>query len=144
MLSQKFSTILILMLFSSATLFSQAEDKLQVNAKEELPIFPGGDEALFRFISKNIQYPIEAREKNEQGTVYVTFVIETDGSITDVSILKSISSSLDNESIRLVETMPNWKPGTQDGVPVRVQLNLPIRFALKGNDNSKKKEKKKR
>lgn len=97
---------------------------------EEMPEYIGGDDARIKFISENVVYPTMARESNIQGTVYVTFVVETDGSITDVKILRGIGGGCDEEAIRVVKIMPKWKPGKQTGKNVRVQFNLPIKFTL--------------
>ncbi len=97
---------------------------------EVMPEFPGGQEALFKFISNQLKYPQEAKESEVQGRVYVSFVVEKDGSITDVKVLRGIGSGCDEEAVRVVKGMPNWKPGTQAGKAVRVRYNLPIRYHL--------------
>lgn len=98
---------------------------------EEMPIYPGGEEALFKYIRDNIKYPRESIEINSQGTVYTTFVVERDGKLTDISILRGIDTFLDKEALRVVSQMPKWKPGYQRGKAVRVQFILPIKFELK-------------
>jgi periplasmic protein TonB len=97
---------------------------------EEQPGYPGGDEARIRFLQENIKYPEEAKELGVQGKVFVTFVVEVDGSITDVRVLRGIGAGCDEEAIRVVKSMPRWVPGKQRGQPVRVQFNLPIKFTL--------------
>jgi len=97
---------------------------------EEQPGYPGGDDSRIKFLQDNIHYPDEARELGIQGKVFVTFVIEVDGSITDVRVLRGIGGGCDEEAIRVVKAMPRWVPGKQRGVPVRVQFNLPIKFTL--------------
>lgn len=97
---------------------------------EDQPEFPGGDEARIRFLSENIRYPQMARESGIQGIVFVTFVVETDGSITNVRVLRGIGGGCDEEAIRVIQSMPQWKPGRQRGRAVRVQFNMPIRFTL--------------
>jgi periplasmic protein TonB len=97
---------------------------------EEQPGYPGGDEARIKFLQANIKYPEEAKELGTQGKVFVTFVVEVDGSITDVKVLRGIGAGCDEEAIRVVKSMPKWVPGKQRGVPVRVQFNLPIKFTL--------------
>jgi protein TonB len=97
---------------------------------EEQPTYPGGDEARIKFLQENMKYPEEAKELGVQGKVYVTFVVEVDGSITDVKVLRGIGSGCDDEAVRVVKSMPKWVPGKQRGVPVRVQFNLPINFKL--------------
>jgi periplasmic protein TonB len=97
---------------------------------EEQPTYPGGDEARIKFLQANMKYPEEAKELGVQGKVFVTFVVEVDGSITDVKVLRGIGSGCDDEAVRVVKSMPRWVPGKQRGVPVRVQFNLPINFKL--------------
>lgn len=97
---------------------------------EEQPGYPGGEEARIGFLQQNIKYPEEAKELGIQGRVFVTFVVEVDGSITDVRVLRGIGGGCDEEAIRVVKAMPKWVPGKQRGVPVRVQFNLPIKFTL--------------
>jgi TonB family protein len=97
---------------------------------EDPPQFPGGEEALLQYLGSNIYYPHAARERGIQGTVFVTFVVEPDGSLSNVKILRGIGGGCDEEVLRLVLNMPKWKPGTQKGVAVPVQFNLPIRFIL--------------
>ena len=97
---------------------------------EEQPGYPGGEEARITFLQQNIKYPEEAKELGIQGRVFVTFVVEVDGSISDVRVLRGIGGGCDEEAIRVVRAMPKWVPGKQRGVPVRVQFNLPIKFTL--------------
>jgi protein TonB len=97
---------------------------------EEQPGYPGGEEARISFLQSNIKYPQEAKELGIQGKVFVTFVVEVDGSISDVRVLRGIGGGCDDEAIRVVKSMPKWIPGKQRGVPVRVQFNLPIKFTL--------------
>ncbi len=97
---------------------------------EEQPGYPGGEESRIRFLQENIKYPEEAKELGIQGKVFVTFVVEADGSITDVRVLRGIGGGCDEEALRVVRSMPRWVPGKQRGVPVRVQFNLPIKFTL--------------
>ncbi len=96
------------------------------------PQFPGGEEALMNFLCRNVRYPQVAREGGVQGTVYVQFVVRNDGSITDIAIVRGIGGGCDEESIRVVKLMPKWIPGKNNGQPVNVFFNLPIRFILQG------------
>lgn len=105
------------------------EEKIFV-VVENQPQFPGGEKARMRYLRNNIEYPQLARESGIEGTVYVTFVVEKDGSITDVRVLRGIGGGCDKEAIRVVKEMPKWEPGKQRGKPVRVQFNMPIRFTL--------------
>ena len=97
---------------------------------EHMPSFPGGQAALFEFLSKNIRCPVVAEENGIQGRVIVTFVVERDGSITDVRVAKSVDPSLDKEAVRVTKSMPHWNPGMQNGGPVRVKFTLPVTFRL--------------
>jgi protein TonB len=98
---------------------------------EDMPSFPGGDAALMKYLGQNIKYPSIAKDAGIQGTVYVTFVVDEKGEVNDVKVLRSIGGGCDEEAIRVVESMPKWKPGKQRGKPVKVQYNLPIRFTLR-------------
>lgn len=97
---------------------------------EDMPRFMGGDEARLKYLQENLTYPEEAKKKGIQGTVFVTFVIETDGSVSDVRTLRGIGGGCDEEAERVVKNMPRWIPGKQRGEAVRVQFNMPIRFVL--------------
>ena len=97
---------------------------------EQMPSFPGGPSALFEYLSKNIKYPVVAEENGIQGRVIVTFVVEKDGSITDVRVVKSVDPSLDKEAQRVVKSMPRWIPGKQNGSAVRVKYTVPVTFRL--------------
>lgn len=97
---------------------------------ESMPEFPGGEEARIQFLRDNIKYPQMARESGIQGTVYVTFVVEPDGRVTNVRVLRGIGGGCDEEAVRVVKAMPRWIPGKQRGKPVRVQFNMPIKFTL--------------
>ena len=97
---------------------------------EQMPEFPGGEAELFHYISKNIHYPQKAREKGIQGRVFIGFIVEKDGSISNVRNLRGVDSELDAEAIRVVESMPRWKPGMHRGEPVRVSYQIPIVFKL--------------
>ena len=97
---------------------------------EETAEFPGGEEGMFKFLSENVKYPTMARESNVQGTVFVTFVVEPDGSVSNVKLLRGIGGGCDEEAMRVVKSMPRWKAGKQRGRPVRQQYNLPIKYTL--------------
>ncbi len=97
---------------------------------EQMPVFPGGEVELMRYIRKNIKYPPIARENNIEGLVVVTFVVEPTGSISNIKVLRDIGGGCGSEAVRIIRSMPSWKPGKQRGKPVKVQYNLPIRFKL--------------
>ena len=97
---------------------------------EQMPSFPGGQSALLQYLSSNIKYPVVAEENGVQGRVVCTFVVERDGSITDVRVIKSVDPSLDKEAVRVVKSMPKWIPGKQNGSAVRVKYTVPVTFRL--------------
>ena len=99
-------------------------------AVEQAPSFPGGDGAFGKYLGKNIHYPAIARENNVQGRVVLTFVVERDGSLTDIKVLRSLGSGTDEEAVRVLKASPKWKPGIQNGRPVRVQYSIPVNFTL--------------
>lgn len=97
---------------------------------ESMPEYPGGEPALYKYLAENIKYPQMAKESGIQGRVFVTFVVERNGSVTDVRVLRGIGGGCDEEAIRVVNNMPKWTPGKQRGKSVRVQYNLPVKFTL--------------
>ncbi len=98
---------------------------------EEMPSFPGGEGELFKYLGKNIKYPQMATDAGISGVVYVTFVVDKEGKIRDVKVLRGIGGGCDEEAVRVVKSMPTWKAGKQRGKAVTVQYNLPIRFTLR-------------
>ena len=110
-----------------------AEEPQIFTIVEENPEFPGGERALFEFLGKNTKFPAIAKDAGIQGIVYVQFVVMEDGSINDdmITILRGVHPALDAEAIRVVKSMPDWKPGRQRGKAVRVYYKLPFRFILK-------------
>lgn len=105
---------------------------------DDMPEFPGGKQAMFKFLSENVRYPVIAQQKNIQGRVICQFIVEKDGSLTDVIVIRSGGdASLDKEAVRVIKAMPNWKPGKQRGRPVRVKYTTPITFRLPDADNKK-------
>jgi periplasmic protein TonB len=113
---------------------NKSEDEVLFVVVEESPEFPGGDKARFKYISENVQYPEAAREKKIQGTVFVSFVVEADGAISNVTVLRGIGGGCDEEAVRVIENMPKWTPGKQRGKNVRVKFNMPIKFVLGGEE----------
>ncbi len=97
---------------------------------EQMPEFPGGQAALLKWISDHIKYPAIAEENGIQGRVVCTFVVERDGSVTDVKVARSIDPSLDKEAVRVLKQMPRWNPGKQNGASVRVKYTVPVTFRL--------------
>ena len=97
---------------------------------EQMPEFPGGDKGFHQFIADNVKYPAEAKEKGIRGIVYVNFIVEPDGSISDIRVLRGIGGGCDEEAVRVVEYMPKFKPGIQNGEAVRVSYTVPVIFRL--------------
>ena len=106
------------------------DEILQFAVIEDAPEFPGGEAELYKYLGKNIKYPQMARDQNIEGRVFVTFVIEKDGSIANPKVLRDIGGGCGEEALRVVRSMPKWKPGKQRGKTVRVQFNLPVAFQL--------------
>ena len=97
---------------------------------ENMPEFPGGDLGLMRYIQKNVKYPPIAKEYNITGKVYVSFIVDKSGSVTNVKIVRGVDKNLDAEALRVVKSLPKYKPGKQRGKPVRVMFTIPINFTL--------------
>lgn len=112
----------------SDTLQTEAKEVLQI--AEQMPSFPGGMGECMKWLAENVNYPSDAKEKGVEGRVIVQFVVNKDGSISDIEIIRSITPELDKEAIRAVEAMPKWVPGKQDGQAVNVKFTLPITFKL--------------
>lgn len=114
-----------------------AQNKAEANSgkvyetSEVMPEYPGGVPKLMEFLSANVRYPVEAQRSKIEGRSVIGFVVERDGSISNVSVTKGSYPLLDDEAIRVVKEMPKWKPGMINGKPVRVKFNLPIYFRLK-------------
>lgn len=106
------------------------EDLQPIWFPEEMPEFPGGMATLMKHINSSINYPVAAQENGIQGKVIITFVIGKDGAVTDVKLLRGIDPLLDAEALRVVKSLPKWKPGKQNNKPVRVNFNVPISFVL--------------
>ena len=107
-------------------------------AVEEQPMFPGGMEAMMKFLQENIKYPAQAQSNGVQGRVIVQFVVNKDGSVSNDTVVRSVDPLLDAEALRVVRAMPNWIPGKQKGEPVRVRFTLPVTFRLDGGVSTKK------
>lgn len=123
-------------MYDDARLLNVVEDEI-VEEEEEVflqvetdPEFPGGVEAMMKFLADNIVYPQEAKDNKIEGRVIVTFVVEKDGSISSIRVLRDIGGGCGAEVVRVVKLMPKWKPGMQNGKPVRVQYNLPVQFTM--------------
>lgn len=109
---------------------SVAKDDNIYDKVELMPLFPGGDQALFSYLAANLRYPAVAEENGVQGRVILSFIVETDGSLSGITVIKSVDPSLDKEAVRLVRNMPQWMPGKQNGKTVRVKYTIPVTFRL--------------
>ncbi len=114
----------------TSTPIVEEEDNVVFQVVEKMPSFPGGDAELFKYLSQNVKYPVIAQENGVQGRVICQFVVNRDGSIVDVEVVRSVDASLDKEAIRVIKSMPKWSPGQQRGKPVRVKYTLPVNFKL--------------
>jgi protein TonB len=115
----------------------QGEQELHKGRIDKQPQFPGGQAKLVEFLQENLVYPTDAQENRTQGQVYVEFVIEADGSITNAKVIRGIGSGCDEETVRVVYSMPNWTPGNHKGKNVRVKYVLPVSFYLPKKRKSK-------
>ncbi|MBR3492376.1 MAG: energy transducer TonB [Bacteroidales bacterium] len=140
---------------ASQTAFAQQPDTLKMDTiekateevqifgmVEEMPGFPGGEVKLMEFIAKNINYPKEAIERSIEGRVFVGFIIDVDGSVTDVKLLRGIGGGCDEEAVRVVKSMPKWRPAKQNGVFSRVSYQIPVNFKLEDKTDKEKGDKK--
>lgn len=109
---------------------TEPEEQTIFEVVEHMPEFPGGQAALMQYLAKNIKYPTIAQENGTQGRVIVQFVVNRDGSIVDAKVVRSVDPYLDKEALRVINTMPKWKPGMQRGKPVRVKYTVPVMFRL--------------
>lgn len=98
---------------------------------EKMPEFPGRDTALNEFFVKNLQYPVFAKEQGIQGKVWISFVVDKDGTIGSIEVRRAIGGGCDEEAVRVIKLMPKWIPGSQGGKPLKVKFTLPVRFTLK-------------
>jgi|WetSurMetagenome_2_1015567.scaffolds.fasta_scaffold02539_7 periplasmic protein TonB len=144
----KHTLLIILLLILSANLKSQSVDTIAKDIKtsvndsikknentpvshvEILPEFPGGEEALYKYLSKNIKYPKEASKNNITGKVDMRFLIDSLGNTRMVTVIKSSNPIFEEEATRLIQSLPKWKPGTVDGIPVNVFYRLTIKFSI--------------
>ena len=129
------ATLSVLVLLFVANTNATAQNKKAANDKvlekaEVMPEYPGGEQAMMKFVADNVKYPQDAIDKEISGRVLVGFVVEKDGSISDVKVVKGIGGGCDEEAVRVVNAMPKWKPGMDKGKPVRVSYMMPITFKL--------------
>ena len=124
-----------IVLLGFPNLYAQATDDPDkvFTIVQQRPIFPGD---INKWLAENIKYPDDAKKNNIQGTVYAEFIVEKDGSTSNVKVMRGVNKLLDDESVRVLSTMPKWKPGEQNGHSVRVEYMVPIKFMLDNNNNS--------
>ena len=129
--SLKVALMMLVLLFSFMTSTAQTKKNNMVfDVVEVMPQYPGGQIAMLKYIMENIKYPEQAMKEGIQGRVAVRFIVEKDGSISDVKPILSVHPLLNKEAVRVVESMPKWTPGKQNGKPVRVRFNVPVMFKL--------------
>lgn len=129
--SLKVALMMLVLLFSFTTSTAQTKKNDMVfDVVEVMPQFPGGQIAMLQYLMKNIKYPEQAMKEGIQGRVTVRFIVEKDGSISDVKPVLSVHPLLNKEAVRVVKSMPKWSPGKHNGKPVRVRFNLPVMFKL--------------
>ena len=129
--SLKVALMMLVLLFSFMTSTAQTKKNDMVfDVVEVMPQYPGGQIAMLKYIMENIKYPEQAMKEGIQGRVAVRFIVEKDGSISDVRPVLSVHPLLNKEAVRVVESMPKWIPGKQNGKPVRVRFNVPVMFKL--------------
>ena len=129
--SLKVALMMFVLLFSFMTSTAQTKKNDMVfDVVEVMPQFPGGQIAMLQYLMENIKYPEQAMKEGIQGRVTVRFIVEKDGSISDVKPVLSVHPLLNKEAVRVVKSMPKWSPGKHNGKPVRVRFNLPVMFKL--------------
>ena len=129
--SLKVALMMLVLLFSFMTSTAQTKKNNMVyDVVEVMPQYPGGQIAMLKYIMENIKYPEQAMKEGIQGRVTVRFIVEKDGSISDVKPVLSVHPLLNKEAVRVVKSMPKWSPGKHNGKPVRVRFNLPVMFKL--------------
>lgn len=128
---KRFFSVICFFFMMALPMNAQSESSTKVYYEvDEMPSFPGGLNGLMTFLAQNMVYPVTAQENGVQGRVTVSFVVETDGFITDVEVARSVDPFLDREAMRIVKAMPKWTPGKKDGKPVRVKYTVPVVFRL--------------
>ena len=129
--SLKVALMMLVLLFSFMTSTAQTKkNNMAYDVVEVMPQYPGGQIAMMKYIMENIKYPKQAMKEGIQGRVTVSFIVEKDGRVSNVRLLRSVQSALDKEAVRVVKSMPKWSPGKHNGKPVRVRFNLPVMFKL--------------
>lgn len=129
---------LALLLMAGNSVYAQNQRESEIFTEvEKYPEFPGGNQAFMKYLVESIKYPVKAQENNEQGRVITNFVVEKDGSISNIKVIRGVTAALDAEAVRLLNSMPNWQSGEHQGKPARVRFTLPIVFRLQGGSAGK-------
>ena len=128
---------LLILMEGLSTLGDKPENDSIYQIVDEMPQYPGGEAAMMKFVSENVKYPQEAKDKDIAGRVFVSFVVEKDGSVSTVKVMRGIGGGCDEEVVRVVKAMPKWKPGIKDGKPVRVSYMMPFTFKLSDGQPAK-------
>lgn len=123
--------VILMVSFNIQSVSAQSAEEKTLQQAEKMPEFKGGNDALIKYLSENIVYPAEAKNKGEEGKVFVSFIVDKTGAIKNAQIRKGVSATLNAEALRVVNSMPAWTPGEQDGKKVNVEYTLPIMFSLK-------------
>ena len=124
---KKMFLIMFFMAFVSVSAYSQSDDEVYIMVEKRAE-FPGGQSEMLKYIQDNRQYPDEAKENDVHGKVLVSLIVERDGTLSDVKVMRGIGSGCDEEAVRVITSMPKWKPGEQGGKAVRTSLTLPVTF----------------
>lgn len=129
-------TVSLLMFASAFVLCATAQEKPDVQEElfqvvDEMPEYPGGQDSLFSFIAKNVEYPVAAQDKEIEGKVYIGFVVDETGTVTNARVLRGVDPDLDKEALRVINLLEKWTPGKEKGKAVKVEYTFPISFALK-------------
>ncbi len=133
MVKIKWLFVLYALVYSNAWAQTPTDSSKVVVFEEKMPEYPGGQEAMYAYLNKNIKYPKADFNKKISGKVIVQFVIDTSGYVTDSKVIKSVSTTIDEEALRVINGMPQWKPGTQQGKEVKVKFTMPVNFSLQEN-----------
>jgi periplasmic protein TonB len=128
------SLLLVLVSYPGWAQEKNENDKVYYNV-DQMPEFPGGKDALTKFIAENIVYPDDAKKDGVQGKVFVSFTVDKKGEVKNAEIARGVHTLLDNEAVRVIDELPAWKPGKQDGNVVDVRFTMPIQFALAADKN---------
>ncbi len=124
----------LILLFSACNIVKQSDSNKIVDYPDVEAKYPGGEEAMKTFLANNIRYPEIAMENGDQGKVYIKFIVEKNGSISEIEILRGVSSAIDAESKRVISIMPNWEPAQANGEFVRAYCRIPINYVLQNTD----------